>query len=124
MTIRPEQLAQAVAKELAACEQEITDGVKQAVTRTARETTAELRSASPKGSGEYARGWKSRTVFESEGDIRLRVYNAKKPQLTHLLEFGHQKRSGGRVEAKPHIRLARDHAEQKLLGQIKVVVKG
>ena len=56
--------------------------------------------------------------------IRLRVYNAKKPQLTHLLEFGHQKRSGGRVEAKPHIRLARDHAEQKLLGRIKVVVKG
>ena len=114
MTIRPEQLAQAVAKELAAREQEITDGVRQAVTQTARETTAELRSASPKESGEYARGWKSRTVFESEGDIRLRVYNAKKPQLTHLLEFGHALRKGGRTRAFPHIAPAEERAAQTL----------
>lgn len=32
------------------------------------------------------RGGSSRVIFENENDLRVRIYNAQKPQLTHLLE--------------------------------------
>ena len=71
-----------------------------------------------------ASGWTSKVAFESDEDIRVTVYNRKKPQLTHLLEHGHAKASGGRIEGKPHIGPAEQAAEKKLLKKVKVVVKG
>ena len=41
------------------------------------------------------------------------------PWLPHLLEHGHAKRDGGRVEAKPHIASAEAKAEEQLLKDIK-----
>lgn len=117
-------LADAVAKELAAYNQDVADGVKKEVKQVAREMVQELKQTSPKDSGDYAAGWRDKTEFESAEDIRERVYNAKKPQLTHLLEDGHAKQNGGRVNGKPHIRPAKQEAEKKLTNGIKVVVRG
>ena len=59
---------------------------------------------SPVSLGEYAKGWTHRK--EAPGSYR--VYNKKKPQLTHLLEHGHAKAGGGRVEGIPNIKPAQD----------------
>lgn len=117
-------LAAAVTEELEGYRREVADGLKEEVRRAAKEAAADIRAAAPKDSGEYARGWTSKTVYEDGGDIRVRVYNRKKPQLTHLLEHGHAKRGGGRVEGKPHIGPAARDAEKKLDSRVKVVVKG
>lgn len=117
-------LADAVAKELANYNQDVTDGIKKEVKQVAKEMVQELKQTSPKDSGDYAAGWREKTEFESAEDIRERVYNAKKPQLTHLLENGHAKQNGGRVNGKPHIRLAEQSAEKKLTNGVKVVVRG
>lgn len=123
MDISIDDLADTVGEELAAYSQEVTDNLKQEVKQVAKEMVAELKVTSPRASGDYAKGWAVTTEHESTQDIRLRVLNRKKPQLTHLLEDGHAKVSGGRVEGKPHIGTAEQNAIRKLDGKVKVVVR-
>lgn len=54
------------------------------------------------GTGSYANGWTSEvqtTRYSATGVI----YNKSMPGLAHLLENGHAKVNGGRVEGRPHI---------------------
>ena len=116
-----DDLADAVAKELASYSQERTDDLKKAIKKVAKEAVQELKSTSPKDSGEYASTWKQKVVYEDRSDIRVRVYNEDNYRLTHLLENGHAKVNGGRVAAQPHIAPAEDNAAKKLDNQVKVV---
>jgi len=84
--------------------EEVGAAIEEAVKETAQALVADLRETSPKDTGEYAKGWTAR----KEGPGRYVVYNKKKPQLTHLLEHGHAKRGGGRVEGRPHIKPAEE----------------
>ena len=84
--------------------EEVGAAIEEAVKETARALAADLRETSPKDTGQYAKGWTAR----KEGPGRYVVYNKKKPQLTHLLEHGHAKRGGGRVEGRPHIKPAKE----------------
>lgn len=122
--IKVSELAQVVAQELADYSQDVTDGIKEEVKQVAKDMVTELKQTSPRNTGEYAKGWKSRVEYESPEDIRVRVYNSKKPQLTHLLENGHAKQNGGRVNGIPHIGLAEQKAEDSLEGKVKVVARG
>lgn len=119
-----QELEIAIERELSAYSQEVTENIKKEIKEVAKETVATLKSTSPRDTGEYARGWGYKVEFESEEDIRVRIKNNKKPQLTHLLEYGHAKTNGGRVEGKPHIRPAEQQAEKKLENAVKVVVRG
>lgn len=121
--ISADQLGITIQGELAAYSDEVAEGIRKEVKAVAKETVATLKATSPRDTGEYARGWSYRVEFESREDIRMRIYNRTKPQLTRLLEYGHDKVNGGRVEGKPHIRPAEQEAEKKLEGAVKVVVK-
>ena len=118
-----QELEVAIQKELAAYSDEVAEGIRKEVKAVAKETVATLKATSPRDTGEYARGWSYRVEFENREDIRVRIYNRTKPQLTRLLEYGHDKVKGGRVAGKPHIRPAEQQAEKKLEGAVKVVVK-
>lgn len=118
------ELAVEIEKTLAEYSEEVSEDIKHEVKNVANETVQRLKKTSPKDSGEYAKGWAAKTEFESKEDIRIRVYNRKKPQITHVLENGHAKINGGRVEGKPHIGPAEKEAEEKLAGRAKVAVRG
>lgn len=109
-------------------EQKATDEVRENVLRVAKEMADELKATSPKRTGKYAKGWKSKVTKDKEFEFEASVYNAKEPGLTHLLEFGHVIMNGtrrvlGEVEGIEHIYPARDHAEDKLLKDIKASIQ-
>ena len=57
------------------------------------EIVAQLKQRSPRtkyAHEHYAEGWTYDVTTNSYGTVRVTVYNATKPQLTHLLENGHE----------------------------------
>lgn len=117
-TINIDKLAVEVLKNLEIYRENTVESVEQAVLETAKETVKELQKTSPIGpTGDYAESWAQKKDNSIRGKWRLsRVVYSRKPdyRLTHLLEFGHAKVNGGRVEARPHIRKAEDNALVRL----------
>ena len=102
--IKVDDLAGEIVLAIQAYTEDVSEAIDQAARDTAKAMAKDLRETSPKDTGEYAKGWTHRK--EAPGSYR--VYNKKKPQLTHLLEHGHAKAGGGRVEGIPHIKPAQD----------------
>lgn len=100
--VKTEELAVEIARAIA----EYTDGVASAieaeVDATSKAIVDDIKANAPRKTGEYAKGW-TRRKGTQPGTISYTIYNRKKPQLTHLLEHGHVKKGGGRVEGRPHI---------------------
>lgn len=119
-----DDLASAIAEDLAKYSQEVTDGIKKEIKKVARECKQEIQDKSPVLMGDYKDGWRIKIAFESKEDIRVVVHNKTDYRLTHLLENGHAKATGGRVDGKPHIGPAEKNAEKKLIEKVKVVVRG
>lgn len=123
MSHNVDKLAGEVAAMLEAYTDEVTEAVKAECETVADECLKEIRAASPVKTGKYKKGWKKKVEYEGKEDIRIRVYNAKYPGLTHLLEKGHAKANGGRVAAIPHIEPAEQHAAEKLVNKVKVKIR-
>ena len=83
-----------------------TDDLKAAVKKTGNEVRKQIQSTAPKASGKYSKSWSVKTTKESSNGMEVNVYSRNRYQLAHLLEFGHAKRGGGRVAARPHIAAA------------------
>ena len=81
--------------------QEVREITRDTVRSVARTCRKEIRAGSPRKSGEYAKGWRIKETVGRLGDVSEKIYNAKKPGLVHLLEHGHAKVDGGRVEGTP-----------------------
>lgn len=122
MSIPIDGLAQAIADELQAYQQDVVEDLKNSVSDAAKECLNEIKANSPADTGDYRKGWKLKKAFESESDIRLQVYNKDHYQLTHLLEAGHANVDGGRTPGKPHIGPAADRAAESLEKNVKVKV--
>ena len=105
--IKIDALGAEIAKMMEEYATEVAGDVKEEAKAVAKEAVKELKTTSPEdpGSkkGHYKDGWTSKVESENSVSIGIRVYNKKKPGLTHLLEKGHAKRGGGRVEGIPHI---------------------
>lgn len=111
----------------------LTEGISAAITRTlneyanavgedavavvayeATEAVEQLKRQSPKRQkkvgkkAQYATGWRANVENDRIGHAKAVIYNASKPQLTHLLEHGHVTRNGTERQfpdtpAKEHI---------------------
>ena len=102
-----------MAKILSEESQRIRDMAKDAIQEVAKDTATELKETSPKRTGKYARSW---GVVWRNGAYIVRN---KEYRLTHLLENGHAKVSGGRVAAIPHIKPAEEKAEKELMAKLR-----
>lgn len=122
-TVKINDLAAAITKELREYNQEVTDGLKKEVRQVAKDCAKEIKANSPVYSGDYKKGWKSIVAYENWDDIRMTVHNSTDYQLAHLLENGYSLVNGGRVEGRPHIAPAAEHATETLEKKVKVLVK-
>lgn len=122
--VKVEDLAAIITDELKNYCQDVTDGLKRDIKSVAKECKRDIQANSPVLTGSYRKVWQDKVAYEGDEDIRVIVRNRTDYQLTHLLEHGHAKVSGGRVEGNPHIGPAEQRAEKKLLKRVKVVVKG
>ena len=99
--------------------EDVQKAVSKSIETQAPKVVKELKKTSPKNRGEYARTWKKEIETNRLEGVKMTVYNEKNYSLTHLLEFGHALRSGGRTKAFPHIKPAQDKAEKGIIKEIK-----
>lgn len=113
--ISPTQLGTTLKRILDEYGDDVRGYVDDAMKKTAKEAQKEVKKASPRKSGRYAKGWAVENKETIEGPYET-IYNKNAYQLTHLLEFGHVLKYGGRTEgmvsAKPHIAPIQDKAPQ------------
>ena len=119
-----DDLAASLMAELSQYTAEVAEEVKRACKDVSKELTDNIKRDSPVKTGDYKKGWKAKVAFEDKNNIRITTYNATDYQLTHLLEFGHVKQNGGRVEGKPHIRPNEEKAKTELVKRIEKAVGG
>lgn len=97
-----DDLASVIEKELTTYAKETTDVMREVVEEVTDDAVDTLKVTSPKRRGKYARGWKSKTTTDTNTALTKTIHNGT-PGLTHLLEDGHAKQNGGRVEGRKHI---------------------
>ncbi|EHI70175.1 HK97 gp10 family phage protein [Streptococcus ictaluri] len=115
-------LSQAVMEELTQYAKHSTRDIKTIVSEVAKATRDEISGNAPSKSGKYAKSWAVKKMSENSTSLNVTVHSKNRYQLTHLLEFGHAKRNGGRVDARPHIASAEEHAVQMMEERIKEVL--
>ncbi|MBR4320466.1 MAG: HK97 gp10 family phage protein [Oscillospiraceae bacterium] len=90
------------------------DEMKKAVRKTATSVKKEISANAPHDTGTYAKSWTSSKVRETSHNLQMTVHSRNRYRLAHLLEKGHAKRGGGRVEGHPHIAPAEKNGEELL----------
>ncbi|HRR77842.1 MAG TPA: HK97 gp10 family phage protein [Ruminococcus sp.] len=97
--------------------------MKKAVRKTATSVKKEVSANAPRRTGRYAKSWASKKTKENAHSLEMTVHSKDRYQLAHLLEKGHAKRGGGRVEGKAHIAPAEEHGGELLESLIKKALK-
>ena len=100
------------------------DEMKEAVREAGNTVRDEIREKAPKDTGIYAKSWTVKKQRETSSSLSLTVHSRNRYQLAHLLEFGHAKRGGGRVSAKPHIADAEAAGIRQLEEDIRKALEG
>lgn len=117
MAVEIKDFALSVSEILDGYSMNVRDAVAGAVEQAGKKALKVVRAKSPvskkKNGGRYKKGWRMKLqrggVFHDQA--RATIYNAKDGSLVHLLENGHQKVNGGRVEGIPHVQPAYEEAE-------------
>lgn len=102
--IKVDALTKEIAKALEDYEDDISEVVEEVSNKIGKEAVEEVKQKSPKKRGSYAKGWALKKDKQGKSKYSVKIYNKTDYQLTHLLEFGHATRNGGRTKAIPHIR--------------------
>ena len=84
----------------------------------------EIAETAPKDTGAYAKSWVSKETEKTLRGSTVTVYSPSRYRIAHLLEHGHAKRGGGRVEARPHIAAAEEKGEKQLEEDLRKALEG
>lgn len=102
--------------------EDVSAGIEKRVDEVADLIKEDASSDAPKRTGDYAKGFKV-TKQDRGGAARRVIWNKRHGRRVQLLEFGHAKRRGGRVAARPHLRPAYDRHAGGLTNDIKRIIR-
>ena len=120
--VKIDSLSSEVMKELEKYADVTTEKIKKAVQNAGKIVRDEIKASAPSDTGKYSKSWTVKTVRETSSSLELVVHSKNRYQLTHLLEFGHAKRGGGRVSARPYIANAEEKAIKVFEEEIKEAI--
>lgn len=119
-----DQIGDEIAKILSEYTEDVIKGIDEAGQEVAKEAVKELKAKSPKKTRVYAKGWTKKTE-KKYGDVStVIIHNKNKPSLTHLLEHGHAKRGGGRVDGIPHIKPVEEKIIKEFSSKVEIIIEG
>ena len=72
----------------------------------------------------YCKGWSLKKDKTGRNRYVVKVWNKTDYQLTHLLEFGHATRNGGRTKPQPHIRPTEEKYKKEFEKELKRKIGG
>ena len=101
-----DQLAAEIAKGLAEYSQDVVEKVNISSGQVGKAAVKKLKAVKFKTGGEYSRSWRLKTEPEVGQPNKQIIHNKDHYRLTHLLEKGHAKVGGGRVDGIPPLPLA------------------
>lgn len=109
--------------------QEYTEDIQEAITKSAEEVAnegvAKLQgetSTYQVRTGKYNRGWRQKTEIGARY-VHATISN-KEYQLTHLLEYGHATKNGGRTRAFKHIEPVEEYVKKEFTKKVEQAIKG
>lgn len=114
-----DKLANEIVKSVQEYTIEVEEKVQQASDDVTKKGVKLLKQKSPKLTGDYSKGWTRKK--QGRGYI---IHNKTDYQLAHLLEYGHAKRGGGRVQARVHIRPIEEQIVEEFVEAVEKAVKG
>ena len=119
-----DRMAEEIMKGLTEYADLATEDVKKAVKKAGTAVRRDIETNAPKDTGKYAKSWAVKTTKETSNSLEVTVHSRNRYQLSHLLEFGHAKRGGGRIPGKAHIAPAEERAERTLEQEIEKALRG
>ena len=120
--ISVDNIANAITQEVKKYTSDVSEAIEDEVNETSKKVRKDIKDNSPERTGEYKLGWR-RKKSTAGGKIEITIHNTKKPTLVHLLEFGHVKIGGGRVQEIPHMRPAYDEEVPKMNKRIERIIR-
>ena len=115
MKIGISELSDAVREQLEGYRDVAIDAMNEAVKDAGDTVKKEIAANAPQRTGAYAKSWKVSETAHTALGVQVTVHSPSRYRIAHLLEHGHAKRGGGRVEARPHIAQAEEAGEKKLV---------
>ena len=110
-------LSGAIASECRSDGKAVDKAMKVSIRKVSKEAVEKLKQDSPKNTGRYRKGWRSK-VSEGSSTASAIIHNATDAPLTHLLEYGHALPQGGRAKAYPHIKPVEDWANEEAVKRL------
>lgn len=113
-----DHMAEAITQSLGEYAELSNEVMKQSVTEVSQSVKKDIQVNAPVRTGKYKKSWAAKKVQENANSLTMAVHSRDRYQIAHLLEHGHAKRGGGRVQAIPHIAPAEQRGAEELAGKI------
>lgn len=125
MAIKIDDLSREIMQQLEIYTNNVVDGISEVGEKVSKDGAKRLKSGGPSRTGKYVKGWAVKRVKTLGKPTEYILYNKTRYQISHLLEFGHATRSGGRTKPIPHIKpVEKDVVDAYLKGVEEVIKNG
>ena len=108
--VKVDEMAATISEYLTEYSENVTEIAKNVVDEMSENVMKEVKKHITWKDKVYSKNFALKTAFEDSRNKR-RVWYVKSPhyRLTHLLEFGHATRNGGRTRSFPHVKYGNDY---------------